>query len=130
MVDFEGKVARANKYYWDTVTFKNSEEVLNRRKAMNVIAEKRVINASKDISNGGIFGTLLQMIKYSKVGANININKIEIPTVLKDLDYTLEMYSKMYLTTSYILTATEENCKEIIQIFKRYRLNASIIVYF
>ena len=39
-VDFDGKVGKANKFYYDTTTFKSSEVVLNKRKAMNILANK------------------------------------------------------------------------------------------
>ena len=126
-VDFDGKIGKASKLYFDTVTFKNSEDVLEKRKAMNIIGEKQLANASKDISNGGIFGTILQLINYSKVGANVNINNIRIPPILTKLNYTLEMYIKMYLTTSFILTASDENYQSIIKIFKNYGLEACVI---
>ena len=126
-VDFEGKVAKASKYYWDTVTFKTSEVVLKKRTSLNSIAEKKIANSSKDISNGGIFGTTLQLIKYSNVGADINVKSIRIPPNLVDLDYSIEDYAKMYLTTSYILTASSEYSEEILSIFKKFGLHASII---
>ncbi len=127
VVDFNGKIGKASKFYYDTTTFESSEIVLKKRKSMNVVAKSHLANASKDISNGGIFGTLLQMIKYSNVGANVNIKKIEIPPVLKNNKYDLETYIKMYLTTSYILSAPEKNCSQIIEIFKEYGLDARII---
>ena len=126
-VDFDGKVGNASKLYWDTVTFKSSEDILRKRKAMNIIAENRLANASKDISNGGIFGTLLQLANYSKVSANVNINKINIPPKLLKANYSLEMYIQMYLTTSFILTASSENCEQIISIFKKHGMRANII---
>ena len=125
VVDFDGKVGKANKFYYDTTTFKKSEEVLKKRKAMNIIAEKHLVNSSKDVSNGGIFGTLLQLIKYSNVGADVNINNIILPPVLKNSNYTLEMYIRMYLTTSFILTAP--NSKKTIETFQEYGLNAQVI---
>jgi len=126
-VDFDGKVGKASKFYYDTTTFKSSEDVLKKRKAMNVIAEKHLVNASKDVSNGGIFGTLLQMIKYSSVGADVNINKIIIPPKLIEQNYKIETYIKMYLTTSYILTASKSNCNRVIEIFNEYGLEAQVI---
>ena len=126
-VDSDGRIGKANALYFDTTTFKNSEEVIKKRKAMNIIAEKQLANASKDISNGGIFGTTLQLIKYSSVGANININSIIIPPSLRDLNYTLEMYIKMYLTTAFIISAPDENCKEIINILKIQGLESKVI---
>ncbi|MFX1374359.1 MAG: AIR synthase related protein [Promethearchaeota archaeon] len=127
VVDFDGKIGKASKLYYDTTTFKSSEEVLNKRKAMNLIAKKHLANASKDISNGGIFGTVLQMIAYSKVGAEVNINKISIPSVLINNNYDIETYIKMYLTTSYILTAENFNCKSVVDLFNRHNLNAEVI---
>jgi len=126
-VDFDGKVGKASNLYWDTVTFKNSEEVLYKRKSINKIAELQLVNSSKDISNGGIFGTLLQMIRYSNVGANVNVNDIKIPPKLIDKGYDLEKYIKMYLTTSYLTTASPRNYKSVIEIFKEFGLTAKVI---
>jgi len=126
-IDAEGQIGEANKLYWNTTTFKSSEEVLRKRKSMNIIAESCLATASKDISNGGIFGTVLQLIKYSGVGANININKIILPPKLIEHGYDLETYSKMFLTTSYLLTAEKENCKKIIEIFNTYGMKAQVI---
>ena len=126
-VDFDGKVGKASNLYWDTVTFKTSEEILYKRKSINKIAELQLINSSKDISNGGIFGTLLQMIRYSNVGANVNVNDIKIPPKLIDKGYDLEKYIKMYLTTSYLTTASPRNYKSVIEIFKEFGLTAKVI---
>lgn len=126
-VDFDGKVGKASRFYYDTTTFKNSETVLLMRKAMNIIAKKHFANASKDISNGGIFGTLLQQIKYSNVGADVNIDKIKIPPKLINEGYDLETYIQMYLTSSFLLTAPKVNCEQIIEIFQNYGLNANVI---
>ncbi|MHA1931898.1 MAG: AIR synthase related protein [Promethearchaeota archaeon] len=126
-VDFDGKVGKASRFFYDTTTYKESEVVLNKRKAMNEIAKKHLANASKDVSNGGVFGTVLQLIKYSKVGANVNVNNIIIPSKLIGEGYDLETYLKMYLTTSFVLTAPNSNCKEIVGIFQEYEMNANVI---
>jgi len=122
-VDFEGRIGKASMLFYDTTMFKTSEEVLRKRRSMNIIAKKHLANASKDISNGGIFGTLLQLISYSKVGADVNILKIEIPPVLLNEGYDIETYIKMYLTTSYILTAPRNKCTSMIEIFQKYLRN-------
>jgi uncharacterized protein len=126
-VDFEGKIGKASKYFYDTTTFKSSQEVLKKRQAMIRIAKKELANAAKDISNGGIFGTLLQLIKYSDVGANVNVKKIKIPDLLVEKNYSLLDYSKMYLTTSFILTANPKSSKKILDIFKSFNMHANII---
>jgi selenophosphate synthetase-related protein len=104
IVDFNGKPGKASKYYWDTATFKSSEEILFIRRSMNEIAKKHLLNSAKDISNGGIFGTLYQLIEYSELGAKIDVDSIIIPEKLKKLKYSLEDYANMYLNTSFIIT--------------------------
>jgi len=126
-VDFDGKIGKASKFYWDTITFKTSKEVLKKRESMQIIAKRHLAHSAKDISNGGIFGTIFQLIKYSNLGADISINKIRIPPILIQNNYDLETYIKMYLTTSYILTAPETNCNKIIKIFNKYGLKAMVI---
>jgi len=126
-VDFSGKVGRASKLHWDTVTYKSSEDVLNKRKSMNEIAKLKIVNSAKDISNGGIFGTILQLINYSKVGADINIEKIVIPPTLIEKSYGLETYIQMYLTTSYILTTPKETSQAVLEIFNDYNMSAAVI---
>jgi len=126
-VDFEGQIGKASYLHWDTVTHKSSEEVLNKRTSMNVIARKHIVNSSKDVSNGGIFGTILQLIKYSKVGGDVNIEKIVIPPKLVEKGYDLETYVQMFLTTSYILTAPEETCQDVLKIFNDYDMSAVVI---
>ena len=126
-VDFDGKVGKASRFYWDTVTFKSTEQVLSKRSSMNQIARNHVANASKDISNGGIFGSILQISKYSSVGAEIDIEAIKIPPKLISQDYSIDHYTKMYLTTSYVLSVPQENCNKAIEIFKSHDLEAMII---
>ncbi len=127
IMDVKGRVGKASKFYFDTTTFKDSHEVLIKRKAMNVIARKKLAHASKDVSNGGIFGTILQLIKYSRVGADINITKLSIPPILVEKNYDLIMFSQMYLTTAFILTASLKNCPEIINTCREHDLEAYII---
>ena len=126
-VDFDGQIGRASTLHWDTVTHKSSEIVLNKRRAMNVIANKHLVNSSKDVSNGGLFGTILQLLKYSKVGADINVEKIVIPPKLIEKGYQLETYIQMFLTTSYILTAPEETSQEVIKTFNNHDMYAAVI---
>ena len=126
-IDEKGKIAESNKLYWDTVTFKTSEDILYRRRSMNEIAQTHLAHSAKDIANGGIIGSIIQLCKYSEVGANVAIDKIRIPSILLDKNYDIETFLKMYLTTSYILTTREENSEELISIFKKHQMSAFVI---
>ena len=126
-IDEKGKVAESNKLYWDTVTFKTSEEVLFRRRSMNKIAQAHLAHSAKDIANGGIIGSILQLCKYSQVGAEITIDEIQVPPILLDKNYDIETFLKMYLTTSYIITAQKENSDELITILNKHQMSAFVI---
>ncbi|TFG22721.1 MAG: hypothetical protein EU533_03960 [Promethearchaeota archaeon] len=126
-IDMQGKIASANKLYWDTVTFKSSEDVLFRRRSMNEVAQTHLVHSAKDVANGGIIGSILQLCRYSGVGANISIEQIQVPPILIDKDYEMETFLKMYLTTSYVLTTPAENSDEIISLFNKYKMNAFVI---
>jgi hypothetical protein len=126
-VDFDGQIGRASDLHWDTVTHKSSEVVLHKRQSMKSIAKRHIVNSSKDVSNGGIFGTILQLLKYSKVGADINVEKIVIPPKLAEKGYQLETYIQMFLTTSYILTTPEEACNDVVKIFSNHDMSAAVI---
>ena len=47
--------------------------------------------------------------------------------ILITQNYSLETYFKMYLTTSYVLTAPFEHSNAILKIFQTYGLKADII---
>lgn len=123
-VDFDGKIGKANRMYWDTTTFKSSNTVLNKRKSMNLIAKRQLAHSSKDISNSGIFGTAIQLAQFSKKGVNIDITDIVIPPILVSEQYGIIDFAQMFLTTSFILTAPNENSEKIIEIFTNHSMNA------
>ncbi|MHA1339981.1 MAG: AIR synthase related protein [Promethearchaeota archaeon] len=120
--DPEGKPAKSNRLYWDTVTFKTTQQILYKRKFMQNLAKVHLVNASKDVSNGGLFGTLLLMLKYSNKGGHIFIENIKIPEALQKLNYSLLDFVIMYLTTSFILTCNEKNTQKIMSLAKKHEL--------
>lgn len=127
VIDGDGQIAKTNKYYWDTVTHKTPDEILKKFSFMNLMAQNHLVHASKDISNGGIFGTLLLMIEYSKKGANINLKDIQIPPKLEKIGYTLLDYCKMYLTTAFLLAIPPENAEKVANLANKSGLISSVI---
>lgn len=125
--DFDGKIAETNKMYWDTVTSKSAEEIMHKRKSMNLIAESHLANASKDISNSGLFGTLLLMASYSDIGAVVRLDKLRVPQLLMDQNYSIREFSQMYLTTAFILSVDEKNVDGVLEIADRTNMTAFII---
>jgi selenophosphate synthetase-related protein len=126
IADFEGRVGKSSKYFWDTVTYKKSEEILKKRQILRDIASKKLAKASKDISNGGIFGTLILMLNYigyllkQPVGALIEIEKLQMPQSLIELGYDIGEFCKMYLTSSFIMAVDPKNIPKIQSLSKSY----------
>jgi selenophosphate synthetase-related protein len=125
IADFEGRVGKSSKYYWDTVTYKSKEEILGKKQIMQKIAQKKLVHASKDVSNGGIFGTLLLLLQYSKKGAIIDLELIKAPKGVITPVFGLIDFVKMYLTSAFLVTTSESNYGEI----KKIGSEHGLIVY-
>jgi selenophosphate synthetase-related protein len=120
IADFDGRVGKSSKYFWDTVTYKSKEELMKKRKLMPTIAQKKIVSASKDVSNGGIFGTLILLLQYSKKGAILDLELIQAPDSIIRPDFGLSEFVKMYLTSAFLLTLPSSNYDDIKEIGENY----------
>lgn len=107
---------------WDSTSMKSSEEVLYRLDALNIIAEKELATTCKDVSNPGILGTLGMLLETSKVGAEINLERIPLPASLERAPFL-----KMYPGYGFILTVKERHINEVTKIFEDRHISVSTI---
>ncbi|MFX1317619.1 MAG: AIR synthase related protein [Promethearchaeota archaeon] len=121
-VDLKGRISPNYEYGWDTTALKTSKEILKRYEAMRVLAQKQLLTASKDLSNGGIIGTTLLMLEYAQRGATIDLSAFPAP---KELD--LASWLKMYISTGFIVATIPENAESVLSIFERHGLSANKI---
>lgn len=121
-IDFEGRISPNYEYGWDTTVLKTSEQVLNRYQAMRELAEKRLLHASKDLSNGGVIGTTLLMLEYAQKGATIDLTKIPMP---KEMD--LITWLKMYISTGFIVATTPDKITPVTKIFEEHGFGTATI---
>ncbi len=119
-VDLQGRISPNYEFGWDTTAIKTSEEVLKRYEAMRILADKQLLTASKDLSNGGIIGTTLLMLEYAQKGATIDLAAIPSPD---DLD--LITWLKMYISTGFVCTTIPKNVKPVISIFEQQGLSTA-----
>lgn len=70
--------------YWGCVQGKSDEQIRQQWQIPAELAEREIVVAAKDISNGGILGTLIMMLELTGNGASIDINAIPLPSVDKD----------------------------------------------
>ncbi len=121
-LDLEGRISPNYQYGWDATVIKSSEEILYRYDAMRVLAEKELLHASKDLSNGGIIGTILLLLEYAQRGALIDLEQIPRPQ-----DFDLTDWLKMYISTGFVVSAHASNEEAVLSIFKKHKMTAQKI---
>ena len=65
--------------YWGCVEGKTNKEIRNQWQVPAELAEAELCIAAKDISNGGILGTLIMMLELTGCGATVDLNAIPRP---------------------------------------------------
>nr|MDO8086464.1 AIR synthase related protein [Candidatus Sigynarchaeum springense] len=110
--------------YWDTVTFKTTEEVRKHRALMVELAgsplyeratehlraspRERLIHASKDVSDAGFFGTAMMFANYSRVGFEIE-ERLLFEAFSVDNYEDLLWFTTAYLTTAFLVTIDDRS---------------------
>jgi putative methanogenesis marker protein 2 len=121
-MDIQGSFTPKIPYSWDSTSKKGPEFVQNQVKAMNILAEKKLLTAAKDISNPGCLGTLGMLLETSIKGAEVDLGPIPSP---EDVDFI--QWLKAYQGCGFVVTCKQENAKEIIDIFKDVGLSSACV---
>ncbi len=111
--DMDGKVGPNSPYSFDSTTMKEPGVVRAKYKVMQVLGEKKLVTAGKDISNPGLIGTLGMLLETSGKGAKVELEKIPAP---EDVDFI--QWLKIHPATGFIVTALPENESEVIRLFE------------
>lgn len=121
-IDLEGRPSPNYPYGWDTTVLKTSEQVMKRYEAMRVLAKRKLLHASKDLSNGGIIGTTLLLLEYSRCGSTIDLKTIPHPPKLTLIDWL-----KMYISTGYVVATNSKNVQPALDVFKEHGFTAAVV---
>ena len=121
--DPDGKTSPVNKNYWNTITMKTSEEFFHKRSFLSPAIDKKYITACKDISNGGILGTLFQMMQYAKLGAKIDLNILESHIISDNLQFSTEQFIFLFLTSGFLISGKNETKNEFINLVNKANMN-------
>jgi len=121
-VDLKGRSGCRTVRSWDSSSGKSSEEVLERLETLCLIAEKGFSNTAKDVSMGGILGTIAILLESSGVGGDIYLDDIPKPQELGMIDWL-----KAFLSFGFVLSADLKEAGEILRIFEEKGIAASII---
>jgi len=122
-VDLEGRGFQCKPVLsWDTNSGKTSEQALARLNILPRLAEENLCATCKDVSNGGLLGTIALLLETSKVGARVNIDAVPRP-----LDFPLADWLKAFLSYGFILTVNKELTSKVIEAFSQQRITALAI---
>lgn len=121
-IDLSGQAGCWSVISWDANSGKNSEELLRRLEILPLIAERKIVNAGKDISNAGILGTLAIMMENSAQGAVIDVNAIPKPSLLDMSDWLL-----CFQSYGFVLSVPPKYSKMVSSLFAEVEITASVI---
>jgi putative methanogenesis marker protein 2 len=107
---------------WDTNSGKNSQQVLARLEILPRLAEGKLCETAKDVSNGGLLGTIALLLETSHMGAIIDIGRVPKPP-----DFPIIDWLKAFLSYGFILCADREKTEAITTAFKSENITACVI---
>ena len=120
-IDIKGK-RYADYLHWNSVWGQSSEELLDKLEILNIIAENELATGAKDISMGGILGTVGIMLELSDKGAWIELDSIPYPE-----DFNLIDWLKVFPSYGFILGVARSDAYKVIGLFEEKGISASII---
>lgn len=125
-IDLDGRVHPSCALNWDSVTMKTPAQVRAQIGLLEMIGNRHLVTAGKDISNPGIIGTLGMLLEVSGKGAEIDLSLIPRPN-LADNHITFEQWVKMYPGMGFVLTASPDHIQELTTLFAGVGMTAKVI---
>ncbi len=110
-IDMHGAY-RGGKPFWNASTTTPPERLRADLELMASLCEKGLCSAGKDISNGGIAGTLAMLCATSDVGAVVDLEKLPAP-----YETPLERWMVSFPSYGYLLAVSPENLDEALSHF-------------
>ncbi|MGD8443065.1 MAG: AIR synthase related protein [Desulfobacterales bacterium] len=121
-VDLSGQAGCHTVLSWDANSGKTAEELLFRLAALPMIANRKLCQAAKDISNAGILGTIAIMLENSAKGGLIDLERIPRPDGLALKDWLLSFQS-----FGFILSVNPQCTSSVLDVFAEHRVTAAVI---
>jgi len=117
--DLSGQPGCASVVSWDANSHKTSDELLARLEVLPRLAEQGLAHACKDVSNGGLLGTLAIMLENSGRGGLIDLGAIPKPEGLG-----LDKWLTAFMSYGFVLAAPPEHVAEVCARFRKQGVSA------
>ena len=121
-VDLRAAYRGEGSFNWNASTGAPSERLRGDLELLPEIAEAGLVTGGKDISNGGLLGTLAMLLATSGCGATVDLGALPMPA-----DVPLGRWLLSFPSYGYLLTATPENAPEVIARFSARGLACGVI---
>jgi len=108
--------------FWNASTTSTPEKLQQNMRFMLEIAEGELSCTAKDISMGGIVGTLGMLLRTSQKGAVVDLDQVPIPENTDLLKWLISFPSY-----GYLITAKESNTEAIIEKFRSGGITCAVI---
>ncbi|AIY90922.1 AIR synthase related protein [Geoglobus acetivorans] len=118
-VDVDGSPHRLLPLNFDS-TNKPGKVLIHQLESMVELAEKKLVNAGKDISNAGILGTVAMMLESSGKGGYIDLRRLPLPE-----NISLIQWLKTYPACGFVVSAG--NPDRVLEVFRNHGLCAEVI---
>jgi uncharacterized protein len=119
--DFRGK-SHDQYPFWDAATNADSMQLRENLAILPHLAETGLCDTGKDISNGGIIGTLLMLLETSGCGAVLNLDQVPCPHQL-----SLEKWLISFPSYGFLLSVRPSNVLDIQFCFHQQNLVCEVV---
>jgi AIR synthase-related protein len=102
--------------YWGCVQGKTPEQIRHQWQIPAQLAEEELVVAAKDISNGGVLGTLIMMLELTGCGASLDLSAVPRPKG------DLLRWLRAFQSFGFLLAAEPEKVSTLIRYFQNSHL--------
>ena len=120
-VDLEGEM-HPKFPFWNAATKAKPNRLQENLDILPYLANHDLCNAGKDISMGGIIGTLLMLIEASKCGAVLDLDSIVHPKSVN-----LEIWLLCFPSYGFLLSVLPQNLDEVQQQFQERNVFCNVV---
>ena len=120
-IDLQGEM-HSKFPFWNAATKAKASQLQENLTIFPYLAENNLCNAGKDISMGGIVGTLLMLIEASKCGAVLNLDNIVCP-----VNVDLETWLLCFPSYGFLLSIKPQNLDVVKRQFNERNISCNLV---
>lgn len=118
-----GRRGREGGKTWDTHFWKTSKRVRADLNLLPLMAERKMVRAAKDISNGGVITAVYQLLESSGLGAEIDFASVPRP----EHEFGLVEWLLTFPSYGFILCADQEKAEQVLSLFEKRKISCERI---